>query len=842
MPIEKLYQRVFESSPVSEYLVSPSFTLLAVNEAFCRLCGRPREQLVGRNLFDVYPDPHASGEQTVRASIERVIATGQPHALPLQRYPVEVTAPDGTPISRDRYWSAISAPVADSEGRLLCVAHSTIDVTDLWSVPDSLDGDGADTSGLEGLVYTRAQAVQEINRALEAERNRLWHLFENAPGFVYFTREPGHVLVQANAAFLDLVGGGEAIGRPLAEAFPAATGRDLVALHDEVWRSGMPFAGHAMRILLNTRPGEQPERFIDVVFQPIVNAAGQVRGICGQGVDVTDRVRAERELRANARRQAWRLELSDRLRSIDDADTIVASASEMLGRALGATRIAYCELEESGVRLTIRTDWVDPSTGLPGASGKSHRVDKFGSDMLAVLQRGEVLCIDDVRSHARTADALAVYEAMQVRATIAVPLVKAGRLRAVLCAQKAEAYQWSDDEIEMCAETAERTWSAVEKAQAQDELREANRRKDEFLAMLAHELRNPLAPISAAAQLMQASRLDEARLRQTSQVISRQVAHMTELVDDLLDVSRVTRGLVALHRSPQDMHSVVANAIEQVRPLLEKKGHHLSVSLAPEPAQVLGDAKRLVQILSNLLNNACKYTPSGGHVSVSTTLSPKEVLLQVGDDGIGMDAQMQTRAFELFAQAERTPDRSQGGLGLGLALVKSLVELHGGQVWCTSDGLGRGSCFSVRLPRVLEVELPSAGGGAGAQRSRAGTGLQVLVVDDNADAAEMLALLLETSGHEVVVAHTAEAALSATNTVTPDACLLDIGLPGMDGKELARRLRAQPHTARALLVAVTGYGQEQDREEALAAGFDHHLVKPVDPARLIALLDNVAVT
>ncbi|QBE62233.1 ATP-binding protein [Pseudoduganella lutea] len=318
---------------------------------------------------------------------------------------------------------------------------------------------------------------------------------------------------------------------------------------------------------------------------------------------------------------------------------------------------------------------------------------------------------------------------------------------------------------------------------AEAELRAESRRKDEFLAMLAHELRNPLAPISAAAALIGQAYLDEARLKQTSHVISRQVRHMTGLIDDLLDVSRVTRGLVTLETSLQDVKTVVANAVEQVRPLIESHRHHLTIDLDPSPACVMGDAKRLVQILTNLLNNAAKYTPAGGRIALRTRVDDGHVLVEVEDNGIGIAPELLPRVFELFAQAERTPDRAQGGLGLGLALVRSLAELHGGSVHGASSGAGQGSTFTVCLPRAAERRDQEEREQIQAMPA-ARSGLSVMVVDDNVDAAEMLALLLEASGYRVAAVHDPLVALERSRTLRPDVCLLDIGLPGMDGNEL----------------------------------------------------------
>ncbi len=373
--------------------------------------------------------------------------------------------------------------------------------------------------------------------------------------------------------------------------------------------------------------------------------------------------------------------------------------------------------------------------------------------------------------------------------------------------------------------------------QSEEHLRRADRIKDEFLAMLAHELRNPLAPISAAAALLQMGKLDEERVRRTSQIISRQVNHMISLVDDLLDVSRVTSGLVALDKTALDVRHIIADAVEQVAPLIRARRHQLELRLTADATLVLGDMKRLVQVIANVLHNAAKYTQEGGAIVLETTLHDGHVRITIADNGIGMVPELVSRVFELFAQAERSSDRSLGGLGLGLALVNSLVGLHGGDVTCESAGLGHGSTFTVRLPRLVVQESGAAprASGAGALQAR-GRGLRIMVVDDNVDAAEMLAMLLGQSGHQVWVEHTAQAALERVRHDRPDVCLLDIGLPDASGYELAQQLRAIDATAGALLVAVTGYGQEKDRAQSLAAGFDHHLVKPVDIAALASIM------
>lgn len=372
--------------------------------------------------------------------------------------------------------------------------------------------------------------------------------------------------------------------------------------------------------------------------------------------------------------------------------------------------------------------------------------------------------------------------------------------------------------------------------EAREIAQEQNRAKDEFLAMLGHELRNPLAPISAASEILANTPHGNDKIKQTSQVISRQVRHMTQLINDLLDVSRVTRGLVAIDNREQDLRIAVRNAVEQIRPLIDTQGHHFRMELPDAPIMVAGDQKRLVQIVSNVLHNAVKYTPPGGEIQLKLDCGSEQAVISIKDNGIGIPSDMHGSVFDLFVQGKRGSDRTQGGLGIGLALVKSLVHLHGGSVTCTSAGAGAGSEFVISLPL-----LPQAGRAEAGQSDTnisAKTELRILIVDDNIDAAAMLQHYLETQGHHVDTAHTAMSALSRAQTNAYDAFLLDIGLPDLDGYELARRLRADARSSGAMLIAVTGYGQMRDKQEAQAAGFDHHFVKPVESEALLACLSG----
>ena len=374
--------------------------------------------------------------------------------------------------------------------------------------------------------------------------------------------------------------------------------------------------------------------------------------------------------------------------------------------------------------------------------------------------------------------------------------------------------------------------------QAEAALREADRRKDEFLALLSHELRNPLAPILTAAELMQL-RGDVATPRER-EVIVRQAKHLVRLVDDLLDVSRVARGKVTLSKRPVELAAVVAKAVEAAGPLLEQRRHALHVAVPPDRLTVEGDEVRLTQVVSNLLTNAARYTPPGGRIDVTGARERNEVVLRVRDNGTGIDPALLPQVFEMFVQGTRGPDRAEGGLGLGLSLVRTLTALHGGTVSAHSQGLDRGSEFTVRLPTAaLSAIAPPSADGPGRLTPGDG-GERILVVDDNRDAAEMISGVLGRAGHEVRIAGDASQALSMADSFRPEVAILDIGLPVMDGYTLGRELRARLGEGTPILIALTGYGQEQDQRRSEEAGFSFHLVKPVDAERLTEIVGTLA--
>lgn len=378
----------------------------------------------------------------------------------------------------------------------------------------------------------------------------------------------------------------------------------------------------------------------------------------------------------------------------------------------------------------------------------------------------------------------------------------------------------------------------TDRVDAERALRRAHAHKDEFLAMLGHELRNPLAPIAMAAELMAQGGVDAQSMSQTSGIIARQVRHMRGMLDELLDAARVNEGLIRLELRSHDLCSLVRDAVEQVHSLMRQMKHTLNLDLPPNPLFMDVDGKRLVQIVANLLNNAAKYTPPGGQIELAIRFRGDGLQVEVADNGIGMSQDTLDHAFDLFVQAERGSDRQQGGLGLGLALVKKLVELHGGRITASSAGPGRGSRFVLQLPRDGRHGIRASASDSTAARPTSAA-LDILLVDDNLDAVKTLAMFLQACGHACRVAHTAEQALLLAAEQRPQVFILDIGLPGMDGKQLASRLRSDSATAGAHMLALSGYAQPHEQQAALDTGFDHYLVKPVDADRLLELLSNL---
>ena len=573
-----------------------------------------------------------------------------------------------------------------------------------------------------------------------------------------------------------------------------------------------------------------------VIGSAIVEINGR-RCVLSSVIDVTERKKAELH-------QELLLQIAEKIRLAEDAEALLGEMAQVVGERLGLARCAFDEIDLSGGVARVHSDYHAPGLA-PGP--REWAVESFSAANLDDMKAGRTIVVCDARTDERTAPLYeSKYRPHGYVAYVSVPLMREGRWIASLWANKETPHSWSPQEVGLFEAVAERTWLAVERLRSEAALRaseqalkEADRRKDEFLAMLAHELRNPLAPIRNAAQVLKLLGPVDARQQWAREIIERQTQHLTRLVDDLLDVSRITRGKVKIAREPLDLAAVVHRAVESSRPLIDARRHQLTLALPPEPVRLEGDLTRLVQVVGNLLNNAAKYTDEGGHIRLEAAREGGRVVLRVRDDGMGLPADLLPHVFDLFSQADRSLDRSQGGLGVGLTLVRRLVELHGGQVEARSGGPGQGSEFIVRLPVEAPSTAAGAGMAAGESVSPASGGLKVLVVEDNVDSAKMMSFMLELCGHQVRMAHDGAEALEAARAFGPQAVLCDIGLPGMNGYEVAARLRQQPDFQRTPLIALTGYGEEEARRRSKEAGFDYHLVKPVEPDALGALLGSL---
>ncbi len=424
-----------------------------------------------------------------------------------------------------------------------------------------------------------------------------------------------------------------------------------------------------------------------------------------------------------------------------------------------------------------------------------------------------------------------------LRGWLAAPLVgRDGRNIGLIQLSDKYEGEFTEDDEAVLVQLAQMASVAVENARLVESLRDADRRKDEFLATLAHELRNPLAPLRNGLQVMKLAAGNAEAVEQARSLMERQMAVMVRLIDDLLDVSRITRGKLPLRRERVDLASVVQSAVEGSRPLIETSAHRLTVSLPPEPIYLDADPTRLAQVFANLLTNAAKYTDKAGHIWLTAGRHEGEVVVSVRDTGIGIAAEHLPRLFEMFSQVAPALERSQGGLGIGLSLVKGLVEMHGGRIEARSEGPGKGSEFVVRLPVAGDVPAPETPAPGSGERATARPRRRILLADDNRDAADSLAMMLRLAGHEVHATHDGQEAVEAAEWFRPDVALLDLGMPRMNGFEAARRIREQPWGRSVILVAITGWGQDEDKRRASEAGFDHHLTKPVDPAALEKLL------
>ncbi len=644
-------------------------------------------------------------------------------------------------------------------------------------------------------IAERTWAAVEHARSeneLKAKEVQLSQMLQIMPSFSAVLTGPTFIFQMANQSYFDLVGRGpEIIGQTVIEAFPDVVGQPFPALLEEVYRTGKPFEAKAMLLKLPTGPaGSLSDIFVDFAYLPLREADGQVSSIFVHGVDRTPEMRATHGLRQRERE----------LRSVTE------NTPDLLTRF------------DRQCRHVFANSVVEKIVGHPAADvlGKTHRqlglpknlCDPWETAIRYVFDHGTHSVIDFSLETARDG------------------------LRHFSCRLVPEFNERGQVESALGV-----THDITDRRVYEQRLLEQDVRKDEFLATLAHELRNPLAPIRTGLRLLKLAPKADVAAR-TLPVMERQLTHLVRLVDDLLDVSRINSGKIVLKRERIAFQEVAAAALEASRPLIDAASHSLTIEWPHEAVWLDADSTRLTQVFSNLLTNSAKYMRPGGKIKFSARLQGESIVISVQDTGLGLPADMLGRVFDMFTQINRTLDRAQGGLGIGLSLVKTLVEMHGGSVQAASGGNDLGSTFTVILPiatRLLPdpptaLAPPVAAARAGSARHR------ILVVDDNVDAAETMVTLLDLSGHEARAAFGGQEALDLALSFRPDVVFLDIGLPGMNGYEVARRLRADPATATTQLIALTGWGTEDDIRKSTMAGFNAHLTKPVDPEAVDDLL------
>src|SRR6202167_379316 len=586
------------------------------------------------------------------------------------------------------------------------------------------------------------------------------------------------------------------------------------------------------QILQRVRNGERIDHFdtiritkdgrrihISLTVSPILDARGVVIGASKTARDITERKRSELLLQEGQRYMSMEAEALTRLNERGSRlwrasslqgglDEMLAAVMELLGADMGNV-----QLRKGGVLK------IEAYTGFGPELLELFQEVSVANDSACArsLKSGERVIIEDVTTDPRVEPLRAAARAAGFRAVISTPLVGGdGTLLGVLSIHFKSARRPSEQDLRRLDLYSRQSSDFIQRfnmeqalRQSEEALREADQRKNEFLALLAHELRNPLAPIRYAVALGKRLGRTPEQQQRADEIIERQVEHMSRLLDDLLDVSRITRGAIELKKSRVELTSVVASAIEAVRPLLDTKRHSLTLDLPKEPLRLETDPVRLAQILSNLLINAAKYTDPNGQIELRARREGTQIVIGVRDNGIGISAEMMPRLFTLFSQAHPALDRSEGGLGIGLALVRGLVGLHGGKVEAHSEGSNRGSEFIVRLP--IGAELPAADAKPQEDRCASGAALKLLLADDNRDAAETCAMLLESEGHRVYQAHDGQQALELAERYRPDALLLDIGMPDMNGYQLAQQIRSAEWGKQMLLIAVTGWGQANDK-------------------------------
>jgi PAS domain S-box-containing protein len=696
-----------------------------------------------------------------------------------------------------------------------------------------IDDSAAPIRGEDGTVAGVVLVFRDVTEARRAIEARLYlaAIVESSDDAI-IGKDLNGIIVSWNKGAERLYGytAAEIVGRPLALLVPPDHPNELPALMERLKRGERIEHYETVRVCKDGRRLD-----MSLTISPIVDAEGNIIGASKIARDITARRRNEASLRFLAEASKLLAELLD----------VPATLCKVAGLAVPrfADWCAVDLLEPGGSLRRLAVAHVDPAkVALAHELHRRRPPDPHAPRGLwNVLRTGKAELMPDMPDSLlveaiKDPELLHIVRELGLKSYLAVPLTARGRTFGVLTFVAAESGRRFDaDDLRLAEDLAHRAAIAIENARLYGELQETDRRKDEWIAMLAHELRNPLAPIRNALHIMKMPGIDGESVEQARDITERQVQQMVRLVDDLLDVSRIMRGRIDLRKEPVELAGVVARGVETAQPMIDARGQQLIVSLPPEPLRLEADSARLAQVVANLLHNAAKFSERAGRTWLTIERQGTEAVLRIRDEGAGIRPDLLPHIFDLFVQGDRSMERSRGGLGIGLTVVRKLVELHGGTITAHSEGPDRGSEFVVRLPGLREEPSQESAGPA-LRPARPAAVRRILVVDDNVDAAESLAVLLRGQGHQVRLAHNGPEALQVAGEQYPEIVLLDIGLPGMSGYEVASQLWLLPHLQDCLLIAVTGYGQDEDHQRSLKAGFDYHLTKPVEPNTLLDIL------
>lgn len=696
----------------------------------------------------------------------------------------------------------------------------------------SREPEGLGDAACEPGAGTQAANREQLLLIAATANAKFRAFFDQGPLFAGVMALDG-TLLEANRLSLEACGytKDQVIGRKFWECpwwSPSAELKQLIRVGTE-----KAAAGERFQIEMPYFVADGSQRMVDFNLQPIKDESGTIIFLAPTGTDITDRKLAEtRHAKIEERlRLLW--EAAAVLLTTDDPDTMLKKLFAKIAPTLLLDTYFNFMVNESKNGLCLASCTGIPEEAIPGL-----QTLEFGQAVCGTvaLQRKAIIATSIQESDDPKVQ---LVKSFGIRAYACNPLMAGEELLGTLSFASHHRDQFADDELDFLQTICQYVTAAYERLRLIAKLQEADRRKDEFLATLAHELRNPLAPLRNGLQVMKLAKDDARVVEDSRQMMERQLGQMVRLIDDLLDLSRISRGRVELRKERVELAKAIHQAVESSRPTVELAGHELTVTLPAAPIHVEADLTRLSQVFANLLNNAAKYTERGGRISLAVERQGSDAVICVKDNGVGIPAHMLSRVFDMFTQVDQSLEKSQGGLGIGLSLVKWLVEMHGGNVEARSEGRGRGSEFIVRLPIVLTAtnDQPILR----SERVAASPSRRILVVDDNRDAAMSLALMLKIMGNEIRTAHDGLEALEVTNEFVPDLVMLDIGMPKLNGYDTARRMRELPWGKSATLVALTGWGQDEDKRKSMEAGFDFHMVKPVELGALNQLLQSLPV-